>query len=120
MLAVVDATHRTESARRTMSIDLDAMRADACHCRQSVANPGPNVGRTYHFTDCRADDINELCDETERLRFIEAAARHFIDPDTPHEATCYSREFAARWPRQCRCDCGLDDLRSALYPKDGG
>ena len=42
------------------------------------------------------------------------AARLFVDPATPHEATCYSREAAMRAPRECPCDCGLDDLRDAL------
>ena len=49
-------------------IDTDEERADACHCRQSITNPDPKVGTEYHFSDCRAHEIDALCDEVDSLR----------------------------------------------------
>lgn len=51
-----------------MAIDTAAERDDACHCRDAVSVPGPKLGITYHFSDCRVDTITGLCDEVDRLR----------------------------------------------------
>ena len=51
-------------------IDTDAERDDACHCRDAVSVPGPKLGVTYHFSDCRVDTITDLCDEVDRLRAV--------------------------------------------------
>lgn len=66
-------------------IDTDAERDDACHCRDVVSVPGPKLGVTYHFSDCRVDEISALCDEVDRLRDLLAKALPWIDPNDRHE-----------------------------------
>lgn len=78
---------------------------------------GPRGGYIMHVAwDGLADAelIVWLRNHADALADLIDAARLFVDPATPHEATCYSREAAVRAPRECPCDCGLDDLRKAL------
>lgn len=66
-------------------IDTDAERDDACHCRDAVSVPGPKLGVTYHFSDCRVDTITDLCDEVDRLRDLLTRALPHIDPNDNHD-----------------------------------
>ena len=106
------------------------MTADDLRALSAGATPGPwrngfprviaatgGEARDLAFSVSRVADARLIVwcrNHADALADLIDAARLFVDPATPHEATCYSREAAMRAPRECPCDCGLDDLRDAL------